>query len=509
MQVEVTSVDGLKRQMKVTVPATDLEARLGSRLDEMKNQVRLKGFRPGKVPVAHLRKTFGKQVMSEVLQEAVGESTQKALSDQALRPALQPSIELEGEVEKVLDGKADLTFNMSFEVIPQIDLTDFAKISVEKPVAEVTDAEVDEALKRLAAEQKNFETRAEGDKAQTGDLLTIDFVGRLDGEVFQGGSADDATLEIGSGRFIPGFEEQLIGAKAGDDVEVKVTFPADYGAAHLAGKEAVFAVKVKEVKAPAELAVDEAFASRFGFDTLDKLREAVSNQIKSNYTGMSRMHLKRALLDALDAGHSFELPSGMVEQEFNGIWSQFEQQMKAQGKTAADLDQPEDEIKAEYRKIAERRVRLGLVLAEVSERNNIGVTQEELTNALAERVRQFPGQEQRFYEFYQRNPQALAELRAPILEDKVIDFIAELAKVSEKTVSKDELFADPDADDHVGHAHHDHDHDHDHGHVHGPDCDHDHDHDHHDHDHGQAEAAAKPAKKPAAKKAAPKKKKED
>jgi len=505
MQVEVTSVEGLKRQMKVTVPATDLEARLGSRLDEMKTQVRLKGFRPGKVPVAHLRKTFGKQVMTEVLQEAVGESTQKALSEQSFRPALQPSIELEGEVEKVLDGKADLTFNMSFEIIPQIELADFSQIKVEKPVTEVTDADVDEALKRLAAEQKNFVARAEGEKAQTGDLLTIDFVGRLDGEVFQGGSADDASLEIGSGRFIPGFEEQLVGAKAGDDVEVKVTFPADYGAAHLAGKEAVFAVKVKEVKTPSELPIDDAFASRFGFDTLDKLREAVTGQIKSNYGGMSRMHLKRALLDVLDAGHSFELPSGMVEQEFEGIWSQFEQQMKAQDKSAADLDQPEDEIKAEYRKIAERRVRLGLVLAEVSERNNIGVSQEELSTALAERVRQFPGQEQRFYEFYQKNPQALAELRAPILEDKVVDFIAELATVNEKQVSKDELFADPDADDHLSHAHHDHDHEH----VHGPDCDHDHDHHDHDHDHGQAEAAAKPAKKPAAKKAAPRKKKED
>ncbi len=507
MQVEVTSVDGLKRQMKVTVPATDLEARLGTRLDEMKNQVKLKGFRPGKVPVAHLRKTFGKQVMTEVLQEAVGESTQKALSDQSFRPALQPSIELEGEVEKVLDGKADLTFNMSFEVIPQIDLADFSKITVEKPVTEVSDADVDEALKRLSSEQKNFIARPEGEKAESGDLLTIDFVGRVNGEVFQGGSAEDASLEIGSGRFIPGFEEQLTGAKVGDDVEVKVTFPENYGGSDLAGKDAVFAVKVKEVKMPAELAMDDTFAARFGFDTLDKLREAVTNQIKSNYNGMSRMHMKRALLDALDEKHSFELPSGMVDQEFNGIWSQFEQEMKAQGKTAADLDQPEEEIKADYRKIAERRVRLGLVLAEVSERNNIGVTQEELQAALAERVRQFPGQERRFYEFYQKNPQALAELRAPILEDKVVDFISEQATVNEKQVSKDELFADPDADDHAGPVHqhdhdHAHDHDHDHGHVHGPDCDHDHDHDH-------AHEAAAPAKKPAAKKAAPKKKKED
>lgn len=505
MQVTVTSADGLKRELSVQVPASDLEARVNAKLDEMKNSVRLKGFRPGKVPVAHLRKTFGKQVMSEVIQEAVGTTSQQALDEQSLRPAQQPEINLEGEIAPVVEGKADLTYKMTFEIIPAFEMTDFAKLEVERPVAEVTDADVEEALQRLAENQKSYEPKAEGAAAEEGDLLTIDFIGRIDGVAFEGGTAADAKLEIGSGRFIPGFEDQLKGAKAGDKLDVKVTFPADYGAENLAGKDAVFEVTVKGVEGPAEAKVDEEFAKRFGFDALDKLREAMLEQIKADYTRMSRMHLKRALLDALDAAHSFELPPSMVEQEFTQIWSQFEHELQHQGKTAADLEEPEEKIRDEYRKIAERRVRLGLVLAEVGEKNKISVTEQELSQSLAERARQFPGQERQVYEFYQRNPQAIAELRAPIFEEKVIDFIAELAKIADKTVTRDELFADPDADEH--------DHDHDHGHHH-----HDHDHDH-DHDHGDAKpakkkAAAKPKaegeeKKPAAKKAAPKKKKED
>lgn len=510
MQVTVTSADGLKRELSVQVPASDLEARVNAKLGDMKNSVRLKGFRPGKVPVAHLRKTFGKQVMTEVIQEAVGETSQKALEEQSLRPAQQPEINLEGEIAPVVEGKADLAYKMTFEIIPPFEMADFAKLEVERPVAEVSDADVDEALQRLAENQKNFAPKAEGAAAEEGDLLTIDFIGRIDGVAFDGGTANDAKLEIGSGRFIPGFEDQLKGVKAGDKVDVKVTFPADYGAENLAGKDAVFEVTVKAVEAPAEATVDDEFAKRFGFDALDKLREAMQQQIKADFANMSRMHLKRSLLDALDSAHSFELPPSMVEQEFNQIWSQFEHELQHQGKTAADLDEPEEKVRDEYRKIAERRVRLGLVLAEVGERNKISVTEQELSQALAERARQFPGQERQVYEFYQRNPQAIAELRAPIFEEKVVDFITELAKVTDKVVSRDELFADPDADEHE-HHHHDHDHDHDHGHHH-----HDHDHDH-DHDHGEAKPAKKKAaakaegeeKKPAAKKAAPKKKKED
>ena len=487
MQVTVTNTDGLKRELKIQVPAQDLEARLGAKLEEMKNQVRLKGFRPGKVPVSHLRKTFGKQVMGEIIQEAVGESSQKALADEALRPAFQPSIDLEGEIQEVMDGKADLTFKMSFEVVPTFDLADFSKVSVERLVAEVKDADIDEALKRLAENQKNFEPRAEGAKAEDGDLLTIDFVGKIDGVAFDGGSAEDANLELGSGRFIPGFEEQLVGVKVGDEKTVNVTFPAEYGAEQLAGKDAVFDVKVKEVKAPAEVAIDDELAKRFGFDALDKLREALAEQIKSDYTRMSRAHMKRAMLDKLDELHDFELPPSMVEQEFEQIWQQFQHELSHQNKTADDLDEPEDEVKAEYRKIAERRVRLGLVLAEVGEKNSISVTEQELSQALAERARQFPGQERQLYQYYQQNPQAVQELRAPIFEDKVVDFIAELADVTDKHVSRDELFADPDAEEH----------------VHDENCD-------HDHDHGEAKPAKKAAaKQPAAKKPAAKKKKED
>src|SRR5690554_2467858 len=463
MQVTVTNADGLKRELKIQVPAQDLESKLGAKLEEMKGQVRLKGFRPGKVPVSHLRKTFGKQIMGEVIQETVGESSQKAIQDEALRPAFQPSIDLEGEIQDVIDGKADLTFKVSFEVIPSFEIADFSKTTLERLTAEVSDGDVDEALKRLSENQKNFEPRAEGAKAENGDLLTLDFVGKIDGEAFEGGSAEDASLEIGSGRFIPGFEEQLVGAAAGDEVEVKVAFPADYGAEHLAGKDAVFDVKVKEVKAPAEVTVDDDFAKRFGIESLEKLREALTEQMKSDYARMSRQHLKRAMLDKLDELHDFELPPTMVEQEFNQIWHQFEHELQHQNKTLADLDEPEEEVRAEYRKIAERRVRLGLVLAEVGEKNSITVTEQELNQALAERARQFPGQERQLYQFFQQNPQAIQELRAPIFEDKVVDFIAELATVTDKVVSREELFTDPDADEHDHDHHHDHDHDHDHG----------------------------------------------
>jgi len=503
MQVTVTNADGLKRELKIQVPAQDLEAKLGAKLDEMKGQVRLKGFRPGKVPVSHLRKTFGKQVMGDVIQETVGETSQKAIEDESLRPAFQPSIDLEGEIQDVIDGKSDLTFKMSFEVIPSFELADFSKLSLERLTAEVKDEDIEESLKRLAENQKNFEPREEGAKAEEGDLLTLDFVGKIDGEAFEGGSAEDANLEIGSGRFIPGFEEQLVGAKAGDDVVVKVTFPEEYGAEHLAGKDAVFEVKVKEVKAPAEVKLDDELAKRFGLESMEKLREALAEQMKGEYARMSRQHLKRAMLDKLDELHDFELPPTMVEQEFNQIWHQFEHELQHQNKTAADLDEPEEEVRAEYRKIAERRVRLGLLLAEVGDKNSISVTDQELNQALAERARQFPGQERQLYQYYQQNPQAVQELRAPIFEDKVVDFIAELADVQDKVVSRDELFTDPDADEHDHHDHHDHDHDHDH--------------DHGDEKPAQKAAATTPAatkaaagkdagdKKPAAKKAPAKK----
>lgn len=470
MQVTETSADGLKRELTITVEAKTLDDKLSHKLEHMKTQVRLKGFRPGKVPVAHLRKTFGKQVMGEVIQETVGETSQKALEERDLKPALQPHIDLEGEIEPVIDGKADLIYKMVFEIIPDIELTDFSKVTAERLVAEVADEDVQEALERLASQQKNFEPKGDKAKAADGDLLTIDFIGRIDGDAFEGGTAEDARLEIGSGQFIPGFEEQLVGAKAGDKKDVTVTFPEEYGAKDLAGKKAVFEVTVKAVETPAEVAIDEEFAKRLGMESLDSLKTAVTNQIKTNYDGMARTKLKRVLLDALDERHSFDLPPGMVEQEFHQIWHQFEHELEHQKKTLADLDEPEEDVRAEYRTIAERRVRLGLVLAEVGQTNKITVTDEEVNRALAERARQFPGQERQVYEYFQKNPQAVAELRAPIFEDKVIDFICELANIVDKPVSREELFAEPEGD----------------------------------------ETEKKPAKKkPAAKKAAPQKKKAD
>jgi len=446
MQVTETSADGLKRELTITVDAANLEERLSSKLEQMKNQVRLKGFRPGKVPITHLRRTYGKQVMGEVIQETVGETSQKALEDKELRPALQPNIELEGEVDPVIAGDADLIYKMVFEIIPKIDLTDFSKLKLERPVADVAEADIDEALERLAAQQKKFEPKSDKSKAAEGDLAIIDFIGRIDGEAFEGGTAEDARLELGSGQFIPGFEEQLVGAKQGDKKDVKVTFPEEYGSKDLAGKEAVFEVTVKGIEAPGKVTIDDEFATQLGMESLEKLRETIKGQIEDNYKGMSRAKLKRVMLDALDETHSFDLPPSMVEQEFNQIWHQFEHDLEHQQKTVADLDQPEEELRADYQKIAERRVRLGLVLAEVGDINKIQVTDEEVNRALMERARQYPGQEKQLYEFYQKNPQAVAELRAPIFEDKVVDFVSELATINDVPVSREDLFADPDAE---------------------------------------------------------------
>ena len=443
MQVTEISAEGLKRELSVTVEAQDLATRLTAKLDEMKTQVRLKGFRPGKVPVAHLRNTYGKQVMTEIIQEVIGESSQKALQDKDLRPAMQPAIDFDGGLDGVVDGKDDLVYNMKFEIIPEITLTDFSKLTLERPVAEVADEEIQESIERLATQQKSFETKE--DKAEDGDLVVIDFLGTVDDVPFEGGKAEGASLEIGSGQFIPGFEEQLIGASAGEDVTVNVTFPADYGSEDLAGKDAVFAVKVNEVKGAAEAVIDDEFAQKFGMEDLSKLKEAVRDQIGSDYNNFSRARMKRAMLDALDGLHSFELPPTLVEQEFDQIWHQFEHELEEQGKTIADADESEEKLRADYSVIAERRVRLGLVLAEVGEKNQIQVSDMELNQAIAERARQFPGQEKQVYEYFTKDAQAMAQVRAPLFEEKVVDFIAELATVTDVTISKEELMKDPDA----------------------------------------------------------------
>jgi trigger factor len=487
MNVTETSVEGLRRQLKVVVGADELEKRLSARLDELKGKARLKGFRPGHVPKEHLRKVYGRSVMAEVVQQAVAETSRDALSQREERPAFQPTVGLpedEAEIDRIFAGTSDLAYTLSFEVLPNIDLMDFKKITLERPVAAVTDADIDQSIERILAANQRYKPK--DGKAESGDRLVIDFVGKIGGEAFEGGAAEDAPVVLGSGNFIPGFEEGLTGARAGDEREVEAKFPEGYPEAKLAGKTASFAVKVKEVAAPETPPLDDEFAKGLGVESVEKLRETVKQRLAQDRAGASRMKLKRALLDALSEGHKFELPPTLVDNEFNAIWQQVTADLERSKRSFEDEGTTEEKAKAEYRDIAARRVRLGLVLSEVASRNKITVSEEEVSRALLDRVRQFPGQERKVYDYYRNNPQLLAELRAPIFEDKTVDYVLELAKVSDTKVTPEQLYADPDADhDH----HHDHDHDHDHGHHH-----HDHDHDH-SHDHGHDHAPKKRGKK--------------
>ncbi|MCP5412593.1 MAG: trigger factor [Alphaproteobacteria bacterium] len=444
MQITQTVSEDLHRQFTVTVPASELDSRVNKRLEEMKPQINMKGFRPGKAPVSFLKKQFGKSIMGEVVEAAVNEGSQKAISDNSLKPALQPRVEPVGDVQAVVDGKADLTFNVIVDLMPEFETADVATLKVERITADITDADIDEALKRLADNTRSYVARAEGEAAQKDDTVVIDFVGSIDGVEFEGGKGEGFSLVLGSGQFIPGFEDQLTGAKAGDAVDVKVNFPDEYHAADLAGKEAVFAVTVKEVKAPEETRIDDELAKKLGLDDLATLKDRVRDQLKNDYTQASRMHLKRRILDALDNVHDFPLPPAMVDHEFANIWAQVEDELKREGKTAADEGKTEDELKAEYRKIAERRVRLGLVLGKLGEQNSISIAPDEVQRAIMARARQFPGQEQQVFQYYANNAQAQAEIRAPLFEEKVVDFIAELAQVTEKKVDRETLFADPE-----------------------------------------------------------------
>jgi trigger factor len=444
MQITETVNDQLRREFRITVEASDLDAKLLSRLEGMKDQVQLKGFRPGKVPVAHLRKTFGKAMMGEIVQEAVAEYSQKAVDERSLRPAMSPQIQLVSQVDKVIAGAEDLIFTMGIDLMPDFKLADPSTISLTRPMTEVSDDDVLQSLKRLAAQQRTFEPKGDDAPAQDGDQLLIDFVGKIDGIPFDGGTAENAELVLGSGSFIPGFEDQLKGTKAGDAKVVAVTFPADYPAANLAGKFADFDVTVKEVRRGIEAEVDETLATKLGLDSLDKLRDAARAQLTAQFAQASRAHLKRALLDALDSSHSFDLPSGMVEAEFKQIWAQVEQDIKSGNLADEDKSKTEDDLKKEFRAIAERRVRLGLVLSEFGRINNVQVSQEELSRAVMAQARQYPGQEQKIFEIYRNNPDALAQVRAPIFEDKVVDFLCGQVKITDKQVSREDLFKDPD-----------------------------------------------------------------
>lgn len=445
MQVTETLSEGLKRAFQVVVSASDLDARASERLNEIKGQVKLNGFRPGKVPVAHLKRVYGKTVMSEVIEQTVNETNGKIVEERGFKLALQPKVtgpQEDPQFQGLLDGGKDLAYSLEIEILPKIELGNFKDIAIEKPVAEVGDAEVDETLQRIADANRPF--AAKDGPAAEGDRVTIDFVGSIDGVPFDGGAGTEVPVVIGSKGFIPGFEEQLVGISAGDARTLEVTFPEAYAEASLAGKAAQFAVTAKQIEAPGAVTLDDEFAKTLGLDDLAKLKETVRERISSEHAKVTRQKVKRALLDALDAAHQFEVPEGLVEQEFFGVWSRVNEDLAAQGRTFADEGTTEEQARADYRKIAERRVRLGLVLAEIGERNNIQVSDDELTRAAVERARQFPGQEQQVWDYFRRNPQAMASLRAPLFEEKVVDFLLELANVTEKTVSKDELYKDED-----------------------------------------------------------------
>ncbi len=446
MQVTEIAADGLQREFKITIPASELDEKLNVRLESLKDRVNLKGFRPGKVPVEHLRKAYGPQVMGEIIEETVNESSQKALEERSLRAAIQPKIDIQSDQDEVTNGNSDLEFKVEVELMPEFEVIDLKDLKLERPVAEVGDEEVTKSIEEISNQMREYEARSDGEKAENGDQLTIDFEGRVDGKAFDGGRAEDMNLVLGSGSFIPGFEEQLVGTVANGEATVNVTFPVDYPVEDLTGKEAEFTVKILTVSKPIEIAIDDAFAKKVGLEDLTALKDAVKGRIKNDYDQASRMHTKRALLDKLDEGHAFELPKGMVEAEFHAIWHQVLQDLEHRGKSIEDEAESEDALRAEYRKIAERRVRLGLVLAEIGQKNNIDVTQEELGRSLNQLARQYPGQEKQVYEYYQQNMGAMAQLRAPIFEDKVVDFVLELIDVADKTVTVEELMSDPDED---------------------------------------------------------------
>ena len=442
MEITETLSDGLKREFQIQVPAADLEARLTERLGELKDKVQLRGFRPGKVPMAHLRKIYGKAVMAETIEALIRELNAKVVTDHGLKLAMEPKVTIpneETEVAKVIGGQSDLAYTLAVEVLPKIELADFKGIKLERPVADLTDAQVSEALDRIAEQNRPFAAKGEGGKVEKGDRVVIDFTGTLEGVPFEGGTGGDVGVNVGSGTFIPGFEDQLIGMTGGETRQVKVTFPSNYTNEHLAGKDAEFKVTAKTVEAPGTVAVDDAFAKQLSLESLDKLKEAVKGRLQQEHAGLSRQRVKRQLLDKLDEMHKFALPPTLAEEEFKNVWNAVDSDLKAQGRSFADEGTTEEKAREEYRGIAERRVRLGLVLAEIGERNKIAVTDEEVTRAIVERARQVPGREQEVWEFYQKNPGALASIRAPIFEEKVVDFLLELATVSEKQVSREEL----------------------------------------------------------------------
>ena len=442
MNVTEISKDGLKHEFRVVVDKAEIERQVAVKLKDIAGRVKIPGFRPGKVPMPMLKQRYGTSVMGEVIEQTVTETSGRAVADKGLRPALQPKI----EIKTIGDDATDLEYTLSVEVLPEIGEVTLTGIELERPVFKATDAEVDEALGKIAERYKSSEPVKSKRAAKAGDIVVIDFKGTVDGEARPGMDGTDFELELGSGSFIPGFEDQLTGAKPGESRTVNVTFPDDYGAAELQGKAAVFEVTVKDLKKPIPAKLDDELAKKLGMESLEAVKEAVTRQLQSDYDGYTKLKLKRALLDKFAESHSFDVPPSMVDMEFEAIWKRVEEDAKsgkdAQEPSATDMEKD----KAEYRAIAVRRVRLGLLLNEIGRRQNLQVTQDELNRALMMEARNYPGQEKMIVEFYRKNPRAIENLRAPLYEDKVVTYVLGQVKLTDKPVSRDELIAMGDDD---------------------------------------------------------------
>ena len=448
MQVTETISEGLKRGYKVIISASDIDAKIDAEVKKIQGQIKMPGFRPGKAPLSLLKKLHGKNLLGQVLEETINTTSQVALTEKKVRPAMQPKI----EVISFDEGK-DLEYSIDVEITPEFDIPDLAKLKLERWVVEASDEQVMEAVTNIASQQKNFKKAAKTTKAANGDAVLLDFLGKIDGVAFDGGTAEGHQLELGSNSFIPGFEEQLVGVKAGDEKNVEVTFPENYQADKLAGKSAIFEVKIHEVQKPADVEINDDMAKKFGLDNLDALKDLVKKQVEQENQGLARTKLKRSLLDLLAEEVSFEVPEGMVGLEFDQIWQQLKMDMHREALVDTpdikpeDIDEPGDDIKAEYQNIAVRRVRLGLLLSEIGQKNEVTVSQEEVTRQISAEAQRYPGQEKQVFEFYQQNPQAMAQMRAPLFEEKVVDFILELAAVKDKKVTRDELTAAIEAEE--------------------------------------------------------------
>ena len=445
MQVNETLNDGLARELTITVAKNDMESQLVDRLTTMKGQVQINGFRQGKVPINHLRKVYGKQAMAEIVNDLVSKRSADVLKDRGEKPAQQPKISMtedEGEAEEILAGARDFEFKIAYEILPEFEVPALDQLKLERPVVEVTDKEIEEQALQIAESTRSWDEK--NGKAANKDRVTMEYLGKIDGEPFEGGEDKDAKLVLGSDQFIPGFESQLVGTKAGDELTVKVSFPDEYGAKHLAGKAAEFEVKVSVVEKAGKLELNDETAKALGVESLEKLREAVRQQLEARYGSFTRSRVKRQILDQLNEKTEMEMPSNMVGQEFDNIWGQVTQELENNKKTFEDEDTTEEDARKEYRELAERRVRLGLVLASIGEKQEIQVGEEELQKAIYEQMRQYPGQEQQIMEYFQNSPDAVSGLRAPIYEEKVVDHIMSVAQIEDKTVSVEELTKEDD-----------------------------------------------------------------